>query len=230
MPSGARPLIAIIGVATILVPGSLLGVFLDSLWLGAAVVIAFGAVAMAEGAYRLWNQTHQALSLAEGAKEATLPDRVRRLHEEGLAQRQSIAADPTWGTIHRQTPLSDWVDEVNRTLRHDAPHLAIWVHQMESPAPRLAGSSRDPKEMQLAAYDWLLNRLREVEAMLRADEPGGHPRRPRSHGELEPARTCHHAVSGERPAGAADTAPHGNDSSNGARRRFSRLYRPYRAS
>jgi hypothetical protein len=182
MPSGVRPLIAVAGVATILVPGSLLGIFLDSFWLGAAVVIAFGAVGMVEGTYRLWNQTHEALAQAEGAETIPLPDRIRQLHREGLAQRQSIEADSTWGTIHRQTPYGDWVEEVNRTLRRDAPQLAVWVHQMESPALRVGTPASDPKRMQLAAYDWLLDRLLEVEAMLRADEARGHPDGP-SHTE-----------------------------------------------
>jgi hypothetical protein len=175
MPTGVKPLIAVAGVATILVPGSLLGIFLDSFWLGAAVVIALGAVGMVEGTYRLWDQTREALAQAEGAETIPLPDRIRQLHREGLAQRHSIEADSTWGTIHRQTPYGDWVDEVNRTLRHDAPQLAVWVHQMESPAPRGSTYGSDPKGMQLAAYDWLLDRLLEVEAMLRADGPRGHP-------------------------------------------------------
>jgi hypothetical protein len=181
-PSGVKPLMAIVGAATILVPGSLLGIFLDNFWLGAAVVIAFGALAMTEGTYRLWSQTHEALAQAEGTEKMPLPDRIRQLHEEGLAQRQSIDADSTWGTIHRQTPYGDWVDEVNRTLRHDAPQFAVWVHQMESPAPRLSSPAGDPKGMQIAAYDWQLDRLVEVEAMLRADEPDGHPDGP-SHTE-----------------------------------------------
>ena len=182
MPTGVKPLIALAGVATILVPGSLLGIFLDSFWLGAAVVIAFGAVGMVEGAYRLWNQTQEALAQAEGAETISLPDRVRQLHREGLAQRQAIEADPAWGTIHRQTPYGDWVDQIDRMLRHDAPHLAIWVHQMESPAPRNSTPPPDQKGMQLAAYDWLLDRLLEVEAMLRAAGPEGHPDGP-SHTE-----------------------------------------------
>jgi hypothetical protein len=175
MPSGVKPLAALVGAATILVPGSLLGVFLDSFWLGVSVVIAFAALAMGEGTYRLWNQTNEALAQAEGAQDVPLPDRIRRLHQEGLAQRHAIGADSTWGMIHQQTPYGDWVDEVNRTLRHDAPQLAIWVHQMESPAPRQPSPAGDPKAMQIAAYDWLLSRLVEVEAMLRADGPDGHP-------------------------------------------------------
>lgn len=129
IPSGVKPLVGLAGVATILVPGSFLGIFLDNFWLGVAVVIAFAALGMGEGTFRLWNQTYEALAQTEGTEEIPLPDRVRRLHQEGLAQRQAIVADSTWGTVHRQTPYGDWVDEVNRTLRHDAPQLAVWVHQ-----------------------------------------------------------------------------------------------------
>ncbi len=174
-PSGAGPLIAVIGAVTILVPGSLLGIFLDNFWLGAFVVAVFVIFALVVGAYRLAEPPSLATA-PQSPRPVSLADSLRALHAEGLSKREKIANDSAWGIAHHHSGFGPWSGRVMAVLQEETPDLSVWFHQMESPAlPLLTQFPDDAKRNHLALFDWSLDRLADIEAMVRAKSAGGHP-------------------------------------------------------
>lgn len=173
--TGLKPLERVVGTVTAIAGGSAIWLFAQNRLLAVAVFVACGVVALFEGAYRLWDRTDLALAVAEEDERLSPPDRLKALRQEGERLREAAASDADLGTVHQQSGLGPWMETVNRVLATEAPSLAIWADQMRSVAPRSTGPPGAFKAMQISTYDWLLDRLQEIEAMLRAKEPGGHP-------------------------------------------------------
>ena len=89
---------------------------------------------------------------------------------------RKVEADSDWGQIHTHSGLQHWREEVGAVLEEEVPWLVLWFHPMESPAIALR---RPPEggfeEQHLATFDWDLDRLADIEAIVRAKSPGGHP-------------------------------------------------------
>lgn len=168
-------MIAIVGAITIVAGGSLLGIFLDDIWAGAFVVTLVMGFALGEGMFQLWEQT-VGTSEVLGSEVPPLADLLHALWEDGADRREKVQSDPDWGTVHTHSGLQAWRESVDVVLREEVPGLALWFHPMESPGAGLRQSSeRSLKAGHLSEFDWSLDRLADIEAMSRANSPGGHP-------------------------------------------------------
>lgn len=160
---GGKLALSIFGALTLLIGGSLLEFYAADPLLVAILVAAALLLALMEGAYRL---AERVASTPE-ATETTLEDELAALYNEGQQHRSRVAADPTFGVIHHHSGLHAWHAKAVSFLRERVPTMALWIDQMYSPASA-ASLPNDPRDRELATFDWLLEAFGDVQNVVRA--------------------------------------------------------------
>lgn len=174
LPTGLVPVVAIGGFVTALVGGSLLDLFQVDPWFGVAVVVIALYVASFEGTFSRWRAVVEVAD-AGGTLPLALSDVLANLVDRGKALCVKVEEDETWGVIHHESGFQGWVTASTDVLTAEVPELAIWLHQMNSPSRRPATFPSDPKQSALAQFRWSIDRLADIEDIVRARSEGGHP-------------------------------------------------------
>lgn len=174
LPTGLVPVLAIGSFVTVLVGGSLLDLFQVDPWFGIAVVVFAIYVASFEGAFSRWQAVVEVAD-AGGTLPLALADVLANLVSRGKALCVRVEEDATWGVIHHGSGFQGWVTASTDVLNAEVPELAIWLHQMNSPSRRSAALPGDPKQSALTQFRWSIDRLADIEDIVRARGDGGHP-------------------------------------------------------
>lgn len=174
LPTGLVPVLAIGGFVTVLVGGSLLDLFQVDPWFGIAVVVIAIYVASFEGTFNRWRAAVEVAD-AGGTLPLALADVLANLVSRGKAICVKVEEDETWGVIHHESGFQGWVTSSTDVLNAEVPELAIWLHQMNSPSRRPATLPAAPKQSALTQFRWSIDRLADIEDIVRARSEGGHP-------------------------------------------------------
>jgi hypothetical protein len=174
VPTGVGPVLALCGLVTILVGGSLLELIRVDFWLGAWIVTVTLSIAAFEGTFRKWQRSME-VAEAGGTIPPALPDILKALISEGRALYEKVESDPAWGVVHQKSGLPDWTAAVTKVLDDEAPELAMWFNQMESPSRRPSVLPDDAKERFLVQFAWSIDRLADIEDIVHARSSEGHP-------------------------------------------------------
>jgi hypothetical protein len=174
LPTGLLPVATLGGLVTFLVGGSLLDLFEVDVWLGIWIVTVAVALAALEGTFRRWRSADE-IAAAGGAVPPVFADVLSTMVTDGEALLAKVKQDETWGVVHQQSGLPAWSTAATEMLNEEVPELAVWFHQMESPSRRPTTLPDDPKESFLAQFQWAINRLADIEDIVRARDPEGHP-------------------------------------------------------
>jgi hypothetical protein len=174
IPTGVGSALALGGLVTILVGGSLLDFFKVDFWLGAWILTVALSIAAIEGTFRRWQHV-VAVAEAGGTVPPALSDVLAALVADGEDRCVKVEDDPTWGVIHQKSTLPDWATAVMKVLDDETPELTLWFHQMESPSRRSTVLPDGAKERFLAQFRWAIDRLADIRDIVLARGPKGHP-------------------------------------------------------
>jgi hypothetical protein len=174
IPTGVGSALALGGLVTILVGGSLLDFFKVDFWLGAWILTVALSIAAVEGTFRRWQRVVE-VAEAGGAVPPALSDVLAALIADGEDLCVKVEDDPTWGVIHQKSTLPDWATAVVKVLDDETPELTLWFHQMESPSRRPTALPDGAKERFLAQFRWAIDRLADIKDIVLARGPRGHP-------------------------------------------------------
>lgn len=174
LPTGLVPILAIAGIITLLVGGSILEIFQLDPWFGVLIVVVAISFAAFEGTFRRWRDAVEVADTG-GTLPASLSGTLRTLIAQGETLCQKLEGDENWGVIHHESGFQGWNADATNVLNAEVPELAIWLHQMNSPSRRLQALPDAAKGRALAQFRWSIDRLADIEDVVLARQEGGHP-------------------------------------------------------
>ena len=174
LPTGLVPVVAIGGIITFLVGGSVLDLFEVDPWFGILIVVVAISGAGFEGTFRRWKAAVEVAD-AGGTLPRSLSGALGDLIQHGEALCAKVEADDTWGVIHQESGFHGWSVVSSNTLKAEVPELAIWLDQMKSPSRRPVALPDDSKGRALAQFRWSMDRLADARDIVLARREEGHP-------------------------------------------------------
>ena len=174
LPTGLVPVVAIGGIVTFLVGGSVLDLFEVDPWFGILIVVVAISGAAFEGTFRRW-EAAVGVADAGGTLPPSLPEVLADLILQGEALCAKLEEDETWGVIHQESGFRGWTVVSSNILKAEVPELAIWLDQMKSPSRRLTALPDDSKGRALAQFRWSIDRLADAKDIVLARRDEGHP-------------------------------------------------------